>query len=159
MAEKTEKSAEKAAEAAKIVRNHMFGSVASGILPIPLIDIGILTAIQLRMVKRLADHYDVKFSEQRARAIIGSLAGLGLAATAGGVLRMIVPGAAKALLGIGQLTVPAATTYAPGQVFIEHFESGGTIWTFDAKRAKKTDDDELVAGQKVVEKSYAGVKP
>lgn len=150
---------EKSTQAAKIVRSHMFGSVAAGVLPIPLLDIGILGGIQLRMVRKLAEHYDVEFSEQRTRAILGSLVSVGLAGTAGSVLRMLVPGAAKALFGLGSLAVGPATTYAVGRVFIKHFESGGTIWTFDATRAKKDYDEELERGQQVVEQSYAGVRP
>lgn len=150
---------EKSEQAAKIVRNHMFGSVAAGLLPLPLVDIGILTAIQLRMVQRLAKHYDVEFSEQRVKSLVASLVSVGAAATAGSVLRALLPGAARALFGIGTLTVPAATTYAVGRVFIKHFESGGTIWTFDPSRAKQDYDEEVKAGQQVVEQSYAGVRP
>jgi len=146
-------------QAAKIVRKHMYGSIASGVLPIPLLDIGILTAIQLRMVRSLAKLYEIDFAEQRAKAIISSFAGLGLVATAGGVLRMILPGAARALFGIGSLALPPAATYAVGQLFIKHFESGGTIWTFDETKAKDDYEEELETGKKVVEQNFAGVKP
>ena len=146
-------------QASAIVRKHMYGSIASGILPIPILDIGILTAIQLRMVRNLAKLYEVDFAEQRAKAIISSFAGLGIAATAGGVLRMLLPGAARALFGIGSLAVPAAATYAVGQLFIKHFESGGTIWTFDEAKAKEDYEEELETGKRVVEENYAGVKP
>ncbi|WAS96626.1 YcjF family protein [Nannocystis punicea] len=150
---------EKSTQAAKIVRSHMFGSVAAGIVPIPLLDIGILGGVQLRMVRKLAELYDVEFSEQRTRVLLSSLVGVGLAGTAGSVLKMLAPGAAKALFGLGSLAVGPATTYAIGQVFIKHFESGGTIWTFDASRAKEDYDEELEQGQRVVEETYAGIRP
>lgn len=149
---------DKSAQAAKIVRNHMFGSVAAGIVPIPLVDLAILTGVQLRMVRALAKHYDVEFAEQRVKSLLGTLVSVGAGATAGSLLKAAIPGA-RALFGIGGLVVPAATTYAVGQVFIKHFESGGTVWTFDAARAKDDFDQEVEAGKQVVEQSYAGVRP
>lgn len=149
---------DKSAEATKIVRNHMLGAVAAGILPIPLLDLAVLTGVQMRMVRALARHYDVEFAEQRVKSLLGTLVSVGAGATAGSLLKAALPGA-RALFGLGGLVVPAATTYAVGRVFIKHFESGGTIWTFDASRAKKDYDQELKAGQRVVEQSYAGVRP
>ncbi|MBL8973147.1 MAG: DUF697 domain-containing protein [Myxococcales bacterium] len=154
-----EEDTDKTAQAAKIIRKHMLGSLASGILPLPIVDMAILTAIQTRMAGQLAKLHDVEFSEQRARAIIGSLAGLSLAVTAGNTLGLLLPGIGKALRGIGMFTVPPATTYALGQVFNKHFESGGTVWTFDPTRAKKDYDEELKKGERVVEQNYAGVRP
>ena len=142
-----------------LVRNHMFGSAAAGILPMPLLDIAILGAIQLRMINKLASLYEVDFSEQRAKAIIGSLAGISLAATTGGLLRSLVPGIGRAVFGLASLTLPAASTYALGHVFIKHFDSGGTFVTFDEERAKKDYEEKLVEGKREVEQSYAGVKP
>jgi len=155
MAQDTDKSA----QATTIIRNHMLGSLASGLLPMPIVDVAILTAIQVRMASKLAALHDVKFSEQRARSVIASLAGLSLAVTAGNFLGMLLPGIGKALRGIGALTVPPATTYAVGQVLNKHFASGGTVWTFDPERAKPDYEEELKAGQRVAEQSYAGVKP
>lgn len=151
-------SGDKLAEAEKIVRSHMLVSVASGVLPIPLLDIGILGGVQLRMVRKLADHYKIEFSEQRANALIGSLAGISFAMAAGSFAKNIL-GVGRLLLGISGLALPAASTYAIGQVFIKHFESGGTIWTFDPSRAKQDYDEEVKAGQQVVEQNYAGVRP
>lgn len=149
---------ERSDQAAKIIRNHMLGSVASGILPIPLIDMGILAGIQLRMVNKLAKLYEVEFSPQRANSIIGSLVGVSVSTTTLNLLRL-VPGFGQMLLGLGALTLPAASTYAIGQVFIKHFESGGTFLTFDAERGKKDYSEHLSEGKRVVEQSYAGIRP
>ena len=146
-------------EAIAIVRKHTYASIAAGVLPIPLVDIGILGTIQFRMVRQLAQHYGVDFPEHRAKTILGSLVGLGLASTAGGVLKMLLPTGARLLFGLGTLTVPAATTYGLGQLFIKHFQSGGTIWTFDPERAKEDLAKEVETAKKVVEEDYAGVKP
>ncbi len=154
----TTPSSDQSERASKIVRTHMLISVASGVLPMPIVDIAILTGIQLRMVRQLAELYEVEFPEQRTKSIIGSLVGVSTVATAGNVLGMLIPGA-KALLGLGKLATGPATSYALGQVFIKHFESGGTVWTFDESRGKQDYEEELEKGKVVVEQSYTGVKP
>lgn len=153
-----EDQSDKTPQADKIVRNHAFGSVAAGLLPIPLLDAGILAGVQLHMVKKLADLYDVEFSEQRANAIIGSLVGVSAAVSLSSILCSLVPGS-RVLLGISGLTISAASTYALGQVFTKHFASGGTFMTFDDERAKKDYNEGLVEAQKEADQSYAGVKP
>lgn len=145
-------------EATKIVRNHMLAAVAAGVVPVPLIDIAILTGLQMRMVRALARHYEVEFAEQRVKSLIGTLVSLGAVATIGSLLKAAVPGA-RGLFGLGSLALPAATTYAVGRVFIKHFESGGTVWTFDPSRAKEEFAEEVEAGKQVVEQSFAGVRP
>ena len=154
----SEQNQEKAAQAAKIVRNHALGTLATWVVPIPLVDIAILGGIQLRMVRQLATHYEVEFSEQRANAIIGSVVGVGATAGMGTFLRML-PAVGRSLLGIGALVIPFASTYAIGHVFIKHFESGGTFLNFDTSRAKKDYEEKLDEGRKEAETSYVGVKP
>ena len=146
----------KSAAAAKIVRQNALIAVSSVVVPIPFLGIPILGAVHLRMLRQLAKHYEVEFSEQRANAIIGSLAGISATVAATGLLRML-PGIGPTLFAIGGLTLPSASTYALGEVFIKHFESGGTFLTFDPDRAKP-DYDEKVA-ERTTEESYAGIKP
>jgi uncharacterized protein (DUF697 family) len=145
----------KSAAASKIVRTHVIAAVAANLVPIPFVSGGILGGIHLRMIRQLAKHYEVEFSEQRANSIIGTLVGISATATAVSVLRM-VPGIGQALSALGAFTLPSASTYALGKVFIKHFESGGTFLTFDADRAKQ--DYEQLARSNDPD-SYAGVKP
>jgi uncharacterized protein (DUF697 family) len=145
----------KSADASKIVRNHMIAAAAANIMPLPFVSAGILGGIQLRMISQLARLYEVELSEQRANSIIGTLVGISATATAAGLLRML-PGIGQALGALGALTVPSASTYALGKVFIKHFESGGTFLTFDIDRAKA--DYEALA-QSTNGHGYAGIKP
>lgn len=142
----------KAAEASKIIRTHAIASVASSLIPIPFVGIGVLGAAHLRMVHQLAKLYEVEFSEQRAKSIIGSLLGISTTGFALLCLRAI-PG----LQILGALTLPSASTFALGKVFVEHFESGGTFLTFDPERAKDRYAKALDAPP--AEESYAGIKP
>lgn len=134
-------------EASRIVRNHALAAVATVILPIPVVGIGILVAVHLRMIRQLALLYQVDFSEQRAESLIGTVLGVSATGTAAGLLRL-VPG-----LNLLTALTPSASTYALGKVFIEHFESGGTFLTFDSSRAKAAYEEKLA------QESYAGIKP
>jgi membrane protein YqaA with SNARE-associated domain len=48
-----------------------------------------------------------------------------------------------------------ATTYAIGSVFAQHFESGGTLLDFDAKKMRSYFSNKLAEGKDVV----ANLKP
>jgi uncharacterized protein (DUF697 family) len=146
------------AAASKIVRTHALAAVAAGLVPIPFVGIGILGAVHLRMLSQLAKHYKVTFSEQRANSIIGSLVGISATTTAASFLRM-VPGIGQVLSMVGALTLPSASTYALGEVFIKHFESGGTFLTFDPERAKPDYKKQLAEKTQDSEQSYVGIKP
>ena len=58
-----------------IVRRNVYWALGVGIVPFPLVDFVGITAVELKMVKELADAYQVKFSENTAKSIITSLAG------------------------------------------------------------------------------------
>ena len=121
-------------QASAAITKYMYWSMGAGLIPVPLIDVAALLAIQLSMVAELARQYGQEFSRDRGKAIIGSLAG-GILPTAGA---LPVASLLKTLPLIGQtagaLTMPAlagASTYAVGRVFMQHFESGGTFLSFD----------------------------
>jgi uncharacterized protein (DUF697 family) len=124
----------------ELIRNYVLWSVGAGILP-PVVDLGAVTGIQLRMLYKLSEMFGVQFSEHRVRHLVTALlggAGSGLLAT-GPVpsLLKIVPVVGH--LG-GVLAMPAvggASTYAVGYLFLEHFRSGGTFETLDLEKGRK----------------------
>lgn len=113
------------------VRDHMMVSLGVGLLPFPLLDLAAAVTTQVTLVKRLCTVYEVPFSESRTRSIVTSLLGtLGVAGSAliiGASFSKLIPGSGTAL---GMLSLPlmsAAYTYAIGNLFIGHFEIGGTL--------------------------------
>lgn len=130
---------QKETEALKIVRTYMYWSMGAGLIPMPWLDVGVLAGVQLRMLHRLSEHYEVKFSENLVKSIIAALMGT---ITADSLRRGAFTSLIKSipLIGfIGMVSMPiyaGATTYAIGKVFIQHFESGGTFLDFDAKKVK-----------------------
>jgi uncharacterized protein (DUF697 family) len=118
------------AEAEAIVRRHATYAAVGGLIPLPLIDVASVTAINVRMVSRLARHYGVPFQHDRMRAIVialmGGAAPTGLAAVTTTTLMRLTPGASLAGLAVSSLTA-AACTRGIGQFFLGHFEAGGGL--------------------------------
>ena len=120
-------------QAYAIVERHATYSAAGGIIPVPLGNVASVTAIIVRMVRRLSSLYGVPFERDRARAIVVALAGgtmpTGLAAVTTSTLDYFVPG--SAIIGLAVASVAAvACTRNIGRVFVEHFESGSTLADF-----------------------------
>jgi uncharacterized protein (DUF697 family) len=110
-----------------IVNRHAGYSAVGGIIPLPLANFASVTALIVRMVKVLSDHYGVAFERDRTRAIVVGLVGgampSGLSAVTSSTLLFLVPGSAFAGLAVSSFTA-AACTRSIGRIFVEHFESG-----------------------------------
>ncbi len=122
-------------KARSIVSRNVLWAAGVGLFPIPIVDFVGLTAVQLKMVHELAEVYGRSFRSDVGKAIIaGLVASLGAPSlavgTAGAILRSIP------FIGptLGFFALPgfsAGFTYAIGRVFIQHFETGGTMLDFD----------------------------
>ncbi|OQX11853.1 MAG: hypothetical protein BWK80_44335 [Desulfobacteraceae bacterium IS3] len=137
----------------RLIRNHVLGSMGVGLIPFPVLDIVAMAGVQLNMLRRLAERYNVPFSKDMGKHLIASLLGGGLPMSVGGTLVSFI----KSIPLIGQvggvLTMPAvtgATTYAVGKVFIQHFESGGTFLDFDPETVRAYYAEMFKEGEKVV---------
>jgi uncharacterized protein (DUF697 family) len=125
---------ERRAYARKLVERFSLWAGAAGLLPIPVADLAAVAGLQIQMLRRLSQVYDVPFSRHRGKALLAGFAGTMIPASTGiGMASMIksVPIAGSA---IGVMTTPAlavAATYVIGLAFIEHFASGGTLLDFD----------------------------
>jgi uncharacterized protein (DUF697 family) len=150
-------TATKTAEANDIIRNYMLGTLAVGIIPIPLVDLAILSGIQLKMLHSLARLYAVEFSGELGKSLIASLLGGGVPVNLAGLLKRILPyGFVTSIIGTS--VFGGASTYAVGKVFIQHFESGGTFLNFDPQQVKDYYAKQFEKGKEEV-KSFAGIKP
>jgi uncharacterized protein (DUF697 family) len=137
---------EKELLALEIVKRHSL----LGLVPVPLVNFAGVAALELKMLKDLAEYYQIPFREDAGKTIISSLIG-GFGATNIGYGAVgFVKGVPLigALLGAVTLPVTAgALTWAIGKVFIMHFESGGTLLDFDPARVRAYFADQL-RGQK-----------
>lgn len=142
-----------------IVKRFSLMSSAAGLIPFPIIDLAVLMALQLKMLKELSDHYGIKFSEHRVKNVLGSLIGSFGAAP---IVTPIIVSSVKWIPGIGTIAaflalpgVAAASTYAVGRVFIQHFASGGTFLDFNPEKTKAYYEQELREAQKNAEERKA----
>ncbi|MCB0639229.1 MAG: DUF697 domain-containing protein [Lewinella sp.] len=135
-----------------VVRNHVIWSMgASFLIPIPIADIFAVSALQLDMIRQLCRVYEVDFAETQGKAIITSLSSSTLARAGARSLIKLVPGIGTVIGGVTVSVFNGASTYALGEVFKRHFESGGTILDFDTERLKKLYKEKFEKGKKVVE--------
>lgn len=150
--------------AENLIKNHVIAAVSVSIVPVPLIDIAAVSAIQLRMIHRLADHYGKDFSAELVRSLIASLGGSFLGYGAGMMamsLLKVVPGVGWMLGMVSVPVVSGAATYAIGKVFVKHFEEGGTIFDLTPAKVKTYADQQFERGKAIAKaaKDAAKSKP
>ncbi|MDR3374536.1 MAG: DUF697 domain-containing protein [Ancalomicrobiaceae bacterium] len=135
----------RAKHAASVIRNNLYLSAAAGVIPVPYVDTAALIAVNLKMLKELADVYNVEFRAEIGKEAIGTLlASIAPPLLAGGILgSSLVSSVLRSLPWIGTafglVTLPAfhaAFSYALGCAFREHFASGGTFLTFNVEATK-----------------------
>jgi uncharacterized protein (DUF697 family) len=131
-----------------IINRHVLWSIGAGLVPLPIVDIVAVTAIQLDMLKQLATEYGVNFSESEGKAWVTALAGNLVARIGAGALKFI-PGIGSVLGGVSASIVSGASTYALGHVAINHFQSGGTFANLDVEAARRAYEQELKRGKEV----------
>jgi uncharacterized protein (DUF697 family) len=131
-----------------IIKNHMIWSMGAGFIPIPIADLFAVSAIQLDMIRQLAKLYEVDFKQTEGKAMISALTGTGLARLGARAVKFI-PGVGSMLGGITLAALSGASSYALGEVFKKHFETGGTFLDFDPARLKKYYDEKFEKGKEV----------
>lgn len=142
-------------ESNKIIKRHIYIAMAAGAIPIPFVDFVSVAGIQLNMLRSLAKSYKVPFSKDAVKNIIGVSIGGSIPASLslhiGKSATKIIPGIGYAVGAIGTSIASGASTYAVGKVFDRHFSEGGTLLTFDAKKARSYYEEMFKEGQNVVD--------
>jgi uncharacterized protein (DUF697 family) len=145
-------NSERSKHADSVVRNHMIWSMGMSVLvPIPIADIFAVSAVQLDMIRQLCKVYDKDFSETQGKAIVTALSSSTLARAGARSLVKLIPGIGTIVGGVAVSIFNGASTYAIGEVFKKHFESGGTILDFDTERLKKVYKEKFEKGKKMAE--------
>jgi uncharacterized protein (DUF697 family) len=142
---------ERSKHADSIIRNHILFSMGAGIIPFPVVDVFAVSAAQLDMIRQLCRVYDVDFAETQGKAIVSSLTTATLARVGAGSLAKLIPVVGSLVGGITNSALAGASTFALGEVFKAHFETGGTILDFDTDRLKKMYKEKFEKGKRVAE--------
>lgn len=147
---KTMKHADKRPQATEIIKNHVGFSMGAALVPFPGADLLAVSAVQLNMLRQLANLYNVGFFDTLGQNVISAIAGTGVARLGASLVKAI-PGVGTV---IGELSMPAlsgASTYALGHVVAHHFQNGGTLENLDFKKARQEYSEEIDTGKKVAE--------
>lgn len=140
----------------ELIKQYAFGSSLTGFIPIPFLDTVGLIGVQRIMLLHLSKLYDVPFSRNAAGIILSSLMG-GVASRAAAPFASsalkLLPGVGTAISGTSMATMSAASTYAVGKIFQQHFEQGGTLENFNLEQAKSELNNKMQEGQQAY-KSY-----
>ena len=123
-------------EADGVIRTHVLWSMGAGLMPVPLLDIAAVTAVQMDMLKQLASLYEVDYSNSTGKEFVSALTGSTLARI-GASAAKTVPGIGTFLGGVSMSALSGASTYAVGQVAKGHFESKGDLLEIDPESARK----------------------
>jgi len=121
-----------------IVYRYMAVSAGAALIPFAGADVAVLAGIHIALIKRLCEHYKVDFSEHAARNILIAVVASVVPGTFGSIASRkvlhILPPPVR-LLGWGVMSASSAVfSYGIGMLFIHHFESGGTLFSFDTSR-------------------------
>ncbi len=145
-----------------VIRNHIIFSMGAGFIPIPVADIFAVGASQLDMIRQLCKVYDIDFQETQGKAVVSALTSSTLARIGAGSLAKAIPFVGSLIGGFANSIMAGASTYALGEVFKRHFETGGTILDFDVERLKKVYQEKFEKGKEVAkdlkEEQEAGFK-
>ncbi len=136
-------------QAEAIIRSHVLWAMGGGLIPIPLVDFAAVTAIQLEMLQQLAHLYGVNYSQSSGKAFVSALTGTTLASLGASFLKAI-PGIGSIIGGTSMAIASGASTYAIGQVAINHFSSGGSLSNFVEENVKAAYDSAFETGKDYV---------
>ena len=113
-------------QASKIITKYLPWSAGAGLVPLPGLDLAGITAIHIKMVADISKVYGVPFKQEAAKNIISSLLlaviPSGMAHTASSLVK-VVPGIGTIIGMVTGAAFAAASTFALGRVFTQHFES------------------------------------
>lgn len=142
-------SNERGKHAETIIRNHVIWSLGAGFIPVVAADVLAVSALQLDMIRQLCRVYDVNFSETQGKAIVTSLTSSTIARLSATSVAKLIPVVGSVIGGVTNSVFAGASTYALGEVFKKHFESGGTILDFDPERLRKMYREKFEKGKRV----------
>jgi uncharacterized protein (DUF697 family) len=143
-------STDQLVKAKEIIKHNVAWSAGAGMLPVPGLDFVAITGVQLKMVNELCGAYNIPFKKALARPIIvsliGSLGATMLAPLVATTSLKLIPGFGLLFSGTALAATSAAITYGVGQLFMDHFQNGGTLENFN-----------LIAGRGVFKKKVKDV--
>lgn len=139
------------AEALALIKNHVLWSMGAGLVPVPILDLVAVTAVQLDMIRKLCTLYEVDYSEAEGKAWLSAITGSTLARLSAGLLKAI-PGFGTLIGGVSMSLMSGASTYAVGQVALDQFVNARTMADLDVDTGKAVYEEKVEEGKTVAKK-------
>jgi len=150
METKEEKIQEKSSD--DILKRHVYWAVGAGLIPLPVVDIAAVTAIQVDMLKQVCSFYHIDYSEETGKTWISAL----VTSTMSSLIARFSASTVKFIPVIGTMVgatsmaiLSGASTYALGKAFINHFENGGTFSNLNEEKVKEIYNEQVKEGKKI----------
>ncbi len=145
--------------AEKHILNYSLIAAGVGVIPIPIVDVALLASVDLKLVHQLAKTYEVEFSHQLATAIIAALIGSSVPLSFSSNLVRMIPIYGNTIGAISRAVLGGSSTYAIGKVFIQHFEAGGTLLSFNPEKMRTYYATQKQNIPAQVKKNFTGIAP
>jgi uncharacterized protein (DUF697 family) len=148
-------------KANQIISNHAWFATIPGFIPVFILDTISITAVQLDMIRKLCRLYGRDYNEEKGKSITIALSSTLTGRIPGYMLRRglkAIPGIGWIIGGLTMSALAAASTYATGAVFREHFSKGGTLENLDSESFKKFYQKEFKKAQKMAKKASKEIK-
>lgn len=137
-------------QANDIIKSHVLWSIGGGLIPLPLVDMAAVTALQVSMLEQLADLYGISYNRSIGKSFVAALTG-STVAKLGASLVKAIPGIGSIIGGVAMSATSGASTYAVGQVAVGQFEAEGTLEDIDLDQAKEAYEEAFEEGKEVVD--------
>lgn len=159
--EKAECCCDKARKIDEIIRKHVYGAVGVGLVPVPLLDVAGFMGVQLNMIRRMCEVYNLPFSEKVCRKVITTLVGgitpVALTPIAFSLLK-VVPVVGYTASAASLAALGGGATYAVGRIYAKHFANGGTTGNLEPSSVKEDFKKAYESGKGMVKEAVQKVK-
>lgn len=132
-----------------LIKEHTLYSMGLGALPIPFADFFGVIAVQVDLMHRMCELYNVPYYEAQSKAFISALAGTSLARLGASLIKSI-PLVGSIIGGVSSVVLSGASTYATGEVLKRHFEEGGTLDNLNADDFRDYYAEQMERGKSIV---------
>ena len=95
------------ATAVKLVERFSLWSGAAGLIPVPFVDLAAVGGVQVQMLRRISQIYDIPFSKNRGKVLIAGLAGTMIPATTGIGMASFIKTVPFVGTAVGAIATPA----------------------------------------------------
>ncbi|MBP7562293.1 MAG: DUF697 domain-containing protein [Candidatus Cloacimonetes bacterium] len=138
------------------IRNHTGFAMAAAVIPVPVADIGAITAVEIDMMRALTKIYGLNWSENIGKQALGiasaAMAGTGI----WGSLIKFMPGVGSIVGGMIQMSVAGTVCYALGKTYQLHLETGGEVFNPEVFATKMK--EYIKEGKNIVKELKKNVK-